>query len=57
MRIIMRLFPKEVSLDVDEFLGYHADDGKVFAGSGAGAPFGPRCHKGDIMVSLNLRSK
>lgn len=30
-------------------IGYHADDGKVFAGSGAGAPFGPRCHKGDIM--------
>ena len=22
---------------------------KVFVGSGVGAPFGPRCHKGDIM--------
>jgi hypothetical protein len=30
-------------------IAYHADDGKVFAGSGMGAPFGPRCHKGDIM--------
>jgi len=28
---------------------YHADDGKVFVGSGVGAHFGPRCHKGDIM--------
>ena len=30
-------------------IAYHADDGKVFVGSGVGAPFGPRCHKGDIM--------
>ena len=30
-------------------IAYHADDGKVFVGSGRGAPFGPRCHKGDIM--------
>ena len=22
---------------------------KVFVGSGVGAPFGPRCHRGDIM--------
>ena len=28
---------------------YHADDGKIFSGSGVGAPFGPRCHKGDVM--------
>ncbi len=26
-----------------------ADDGKIFKGSGVGDPFGPRCHKGDIM--------
>lgn len=25
------------------------DDGKIFIGSGVGDPFGPRCHKGDIM--------
>jgi hypothetical protein len=30
-------------------IGYHADDGKIFIGSGVGAPFGPRCHKGDRM--------
>ena len=30
-------------------IAYHADDGKVFVGSGVGAHFGPRCHKGDIM--------
>lgn len=30
-------------------IAYHADDGKVFVGSGVGSPFGPRCHKGDIM--------
>ena len=30
-------------------IAYHADDGKVFVGSGVGAPFGPRCHKGDVM--------
>jgi len=30
-------------------IAYHADDGKLFVGSGKGAPFGPRCHKGDIM--------
>jgi len=30
-------------------IAYHADDGKIFIGSGVGDPFGPRCHKGDIM--------
>ncbi|XP_067655454.1 SPRY domain-containing protein 3-like [Haliotis asinina] len=30
-------------------IAYHADDGKIFVGSGIGDPFGPRCHKGDIM--------
>ncbi|CAG2054432.1 unnamed protein product [Timema podura] len=30
-------------------IGYHADDGKIFVGSGVGDPFGPRCHKGDRM--------
>ncbi|KAL4224836.1 hypothetical protein ACF0H5_015532 [Mactra antiquata] len=30
-------------------IAYHADDGKIFVGSGIGAPFGPRCHKGDVM--------
>ncbi|XP_063219657.1 SPRY domain-containing protein 3-like isoform X2 [Bacillus rossius redtenbacheri] len=30
-------------------IGYHADDGKIFIGSGLGDPFGPRCHKGDRM--------
>ena len=30
-------------------IAYHADDGKVFVGSGVGSAFGPRCHKGDIM--------
>lgn len=30
-------------------IAYHADDGKIFKGSGVGDPFGPRCHKGDIM--------
>ena len=30
-------------------IAYHADDGKIFVGSGCGAPFGPRCNKGDIM--------
>lgn len=30
-------------------IAYHADDGKIFAGCGVGAPFGPRCHKGDVM--------
>jgi len=30
-------------------IAYHADDGKIFIGSGAGDPFGPRCHRGDIM--------
>ncbi|XP_064600624.1 SPRY domain-containing protein 3-like isoform X2 [Liolophura sinensis] len=30
-------------------IAYHADDGKIFVGSGVGDPFGPRCHKGDIM--------
>ncbi|GAB1605036.1 SPRY domain-containing protein 3-like isoform X1 [Argonauta hians] len=30
-------------------IAYHADDGKVFVGSGIGEPFGPECHKGDRM--------
>ncbi|TRY64244.1 hypothetical protein TCAL_10975, partial [Tigriopus californicus] len=30
-------------------IAYHADDGKIFAGSGVGAPFGPKCYKGDVM--------
>eukprot|EP00062_Callorhinchus_milii_P023497 gi/632982406/ref/XP_007908119.1/ PREDICTED: SPRY domain-containing protein 3 [Callorhinchus milii] len=30
-------------------VAYHADDGKIFQGSGVGDPFGPRCYKGDIM--------
>ncbi|XP_045174288.1 SPRY domain-containing protein 3-like [Mercenaria mercenaria] len=30
-------------------IAYHADDGKIFVGSGIGDPFGPRCHKGDVM--------
>lgn len=30
-------------------MAYHADDGKIFHGSGVGDPFGPRCYKGDIM--------
>ncbi|XP_054465779.1 SPRY domain-containing protein 3-like [Anoplopoma fimbria] len=30
-------------------VAYHADDGKIFHGSGVGDAFGPRCIKGDIM--------
>uniref|UniRef100_A0A3Q3FQQ6 SPRY domain containing 3 n=1 Tax=Labrus bergylta TaxID=56723 RepID=A0A3Q3FQQ6_9LABR len=30
-------------------IAYHADDGKLFQGSGVGDPFGPRCFEGDIM--------
>uniref|UniRef100_A0A8C6WSR9 SPRY domain containing 3 n=1 Tax=Neogobius melanostomus TaxID=47308 RepID=A0A8C6WSR9_9GOBI len=30
-------------------VAYHADDGKLFQGSGVGDVFGPRCFKGDIM--------
>lgn len=30
-------------------IAYHADDGKIFNGSGIGDHFGPRCNKGDIM--------
>uniref|UniRef100_UPI00358E8637 SPRY domain-containing protein 3 n=1 Tax=Myxine glutinosa TaxID=7769 RepID=UPI00358E8637 len=30
-------------------IAYHADDGKIFHGSGVGDPFGPRCSKGDVM--------
>ena len=30
-------------------IGYRADDGKIFIGSGIGHPFGPRCHKEDRM--------
>ena len=31
-------------------IAYHADDGKVFMGSGVGDPFGPRCLKGDTFL-------
>ncbi len=31
-------------------IAYHADDGKVFVGSGVGAPFGPRC----VILSLQV---
>lgn len=30
-------------------IAYHADDGKIFVGSGVGEAFGPKCKKGDIM--------
>ncbi|XP_032801009.1 SPRY domain-containing protein 3 isoform X1 [Petromyzon marinus] len=30
-------------------IAYHADDGKIFHGSGIGDAFGPRCSKGDVM--------
>lgn len=30
-------------------IAYHADDGKLFHGSGAGDPFGPCCLEGDVM--------
>ncbi|KAM4582971.1 SPRY domain-containing protein 3-like [Fundulus diaphanus] len=30
-------------------IAYHADDGKLFHGSGVGDPFGPRCLEGDTM--------
>ncbi|XP_076064885.1 SPRY domain-containing protein 3-like [Oratosquilla oratoria] len=30
-------------------IAYHADDGRIFVGSTVGSPFGPRCHKGDVM--------
>lgn len=30
-------------------IAFHADDGKLFVGSGVGDDFGPRCHKGDVM--------
>lgn len=30
-------------------IAYHADDGKLFQGSGVGDQFGPRCFEGDIM--------
>ncbi|KAJ8016999.1 hypothetical protein DPEC_G00013210 [Dallia pectoralis] len=30
-------------------VAYHADDGKIFCGSGVGEPFGPRCLLGDMM--------
>ncbi|XP_041365187.1 SPRY domain-containing protein 3-like [Gigantopelta aegis] len=30
-------------------IAYHADDGKIFVGSGVGEKFGPKCHTGDIM--------
>lgn len=30
-------------------IAYHADDGKLFSGSGVGDAFGPRCFEGDIM--------
>lgn len=30
-------------------IAYHADDGKLFHGSGMGMHFGPKCSRGDIM--------
>ncbi|KAL0978275.1 hypothetical protein UPYG_G00168270 [Umbra pygmaea] len=30
-------------------IAYHADDGKLFRGSGVGDAFGPRCLEGDVM--------
>uniref|UniRef100_A0A8C7T783 B30.2/SPRY domain-containing protein n=1 Tax=Oncorhynchus mykiss TaxID=8022 RepID=A0A8C7T783_ONCMY len=30
-------------------IAYHADDGKLFQGSGVGDAFGPRCFEGDVM--------
>jgi hypothetical protein len=30
-------------------IGYRADDGKIFIGSGIGDPFVPQCHRGDRM--------
>ncbi|XP_061688829.1 SPRY domain-containing protein 3 [Syngnathoides biaculeatus] len=30
-------------------IAYHADDGKLFQGSGVGDAFGPRCFEGDLM--------
>ncbi|XP_061731103.1 SPRY domain-containing protein 3-like isoform X2 [Nerophis ophidion] len=30
-------------------IAYHADDGKLFQGSGVGDVFGPRCFAGDVM--------
>lgn len=30
-------------------IAYHADDGKIFIGSGVGDDFGPKCHRGDVM--------
>ncbi|XP_062314730.1 SPRY domain-containing protein 3 isoform X1 [Osmerus eperlanus] len=30
-------------------VAYHADDGQIFHGSGAGDAFGPRCVEGDVM--------
>ena len=28
-------------------IAYHADDGKIFIGSGVGDPFGPKCCQGE----------
>ncbi|XP_021954332.1 SPRY domain-containing protein 3 [Folsomia candida] len=30
-------------------IAYHADDGKIFIGSGIGTPFGPKCHSNDVL--------
>ena len=30
-------------------VAYHADDGKIFVGSGIGDAFGPKCGRGDVM--------
>jgi len=30
-------------------IAYHADDGKIFVGSGVGEQFGPECNRGDTM--------
>lgn len=43
-------YPKNRHPGWDEgSIAYHADDGKIFIGSGVGEDFGPRCHKGDIL--------
>lgn len=43
-------YPKNRHPGWDEgSIAYHADDGKIFIGSGVGEDFGPRCQKGDIL--------
>ncbi|KAL1130116.1 hypothetical protein AAG570_013055 [Ranatra chinensis] len=43
-------YPKNRHPGWDEgSVAYHADDGKIFAGSEVGENFGPKCHKGDVL--------